>query len=99
LRLTIIGSGSAVPQRKRAAPCCLIGHEDESAVVDLGPGAVRGILTAGGAAVREVRLILITHFHPDHCSDRAPFLFALRSPEMDRRETLKILGPQGMKDH
>lgn len=99
MRLTIIGSGTAVPQRARSAPCCLIRHGNENVVVDLGTGSTRGILMHGGVTVREVNLVLITHFHPDHCSDLTPFLFALRSPEMARSDVLKIIGPEGLTDH
>ena len=85
MQLTIIGSGTAIPQKDRSAPCCLIRCGKEVIVVDLGSGSVRGILLHGGVTVREVGLVLVTHLHPDHCSDLVPFLFALRAGEMARR--------------
>ena len=99
LKLTVIGSGPALPQRDRAAPCHLIRHGRETIVVDLGPGSARGLLLNGGITLREVGLILLTHFHPDHCHDLIPFLFALRAEELARHEPLRILGPVGMVDH
>jgi ribonuclease BN (tRNA processing enzyme) len=99
LQLTIIGSGTAVPQKTRAAPCYLIRHENENIVVDLGPGSARGILVRGGVTVREVGLILLTHLHPDHCSDLVSFLFALRSLELERFQALEIIGPKGLMSH
>jgi ribonuclease BN (tRNA processing enzyme) len=99
LQLTIVGSGTAVPQRNRSAPCCLIRHEDEIIVVDLGPGSTRGALVHGRVTVREIGLILITHLHLDHCGDLAALLFALRAGELGRTGSLRILGPEGLRGH
>jgi ribonuclease BN (tRNA processing enzyme) len=99
LQLTVIGSGTAVPQKGRSAPCYLIRHGGEVIVVDLGSGAVRGLLLHGGVTVSEIDAVLISHLHPDHCSDLVPLLFALRAEELTRDDILRILGPLGMKDH
>ena len=99
MKLTIIGSGTAIPQRDRSAPCCLIHGDGKNIVVDLGPGSSRGLLLHAGMTVREVDLVLLSHLHPDHCSDLVPFLFALRAGELARREPLMILGPEGVEDH
>jgi ribonuclease BN (tRNA processing enzyme) len=53
----------------------------------------------GNVTVSDVGLILISHLHPDHCSDLVPFLFALRAGEMARREPLRIIGPKGLQAH
>jgi ribonuclease BN (tRNA processing enzyme) len=99
LKLTIIGSGTAAPQIERSAPCCLIQGNGKNIVADLGPGSSRGLLIHGGVAVGEVGLVILSHLHPDHCSDLAPFLFALRAGEPGRREPLMIVGPEGVEEH
>jgi len=99
LQLTVIGSGTAIPQRDRSAPCYLIRYGRENIVVDLGSGSVRGLLFHAGVTVREIGLVLVTHLHPDHCSDLVPLLFALRADEVARHEPLRIFGPEGLRDH
>jgi len=99
LKLTVIGSGTAIPQKDRSAPCFLIQDQGNNIVVDLGPGSTRGILLHAGLTVRDVDLILLSHLHPDHCSDLVPFLFALRAGEFGRRDPLTVLGPRGIEDH
>ena len=99
MRYMTIGSGSAVPQEKRSAPCHLIRHGDCTVVVDLGPGSVWGILRHGGVSPRDIGLILLTHLHMDHCADLAPLLFALRFSELARSQPLHIIGPRGLLEH
>ncbi|UCF88379.1 MAG: MBL fold metallo-hydrolase [bacterium] len=94
-----IGSGTAVPQRERSAPCHLIRGEGRTVVVDLGPGSIWGLARHGRVHLPDVELLLFTHLHMDHCADLAPFLFALRSRELSRTAPLWILGPEGMRDH
>ena len=99
MQLTVIGSGTGVPQRNRSGPCYLIRTGRAVIVIDLGPCALRGLLLYGGVTVSEVGLVLLSHLHPDHCSDLVPLLFALRAEDLARNEPLWILGPPGVKDH
>lgn len=98
MRLTIIGSGTSLPQIRRGAPCCLLQEGGKNIVVDLGSGTSRGIFQAG-VHLRDVGLVVLTHLHPDHCADLVPFLFALRAEETARRDPLLILGPEGLRKH
>lgn len=99
MRYVTIGSGTAVPQGKRSAPCHLIRAGSRTIVVDLGPGSIWGLLRLGQIDIREIGLLLFTHLHMDHCADLAPLLFAFRSRELVRTEPLYILGPMGLLDH
>jgi ribonuclease BN (tRNA processing enzyme) len=99
MRYITIGSGSAVPQRERSAPCHFISTGDHNIVVDLGPGSTWGLIRHGNIGLPDIDLILFTHLHMDHCADLAPLLFALRSPDLTRFKPLYISGPQGLLEH
>ena len=45
-----------------------------------------------GARVADLRLIAISHLHPDHVSDLPALLWL---GEQSRREPLRIVGPSG----
>ena len=94
-----IGSGTAIPQSGRSAPCHLVRVGGRTVVIDLGPGAIWGLVRHGCVNLREIDLLLFTHLHMDHCADLAPFLFALRSSELARTSPLLILGPRGLHEH
>ncbi len=99
MKLTIVGSGTSLPQTGRGAPCCLIQDRGKNVVIDMGSGSVRGLLLYAGITPADVDLVLFSHLHPDHCADLVSFLFALRSEEMSRTCPLMILGPKGLEDH
>jgi ribonuclease BN (tRNA processing enzyme) len=94
-----VGSGTAIPQSERSAPCHLVRVGPRTVVIDMGPGATWGLVRKGGVDLKDVDLLLFTHLHMDHCADLAPFLFALRAKELARTEPLLILGPRGLKEH
>jgi ribonuclease BN (tRNA processing enzyme) len=94
-----IGSGTAIPQSRRSAPCHLVKVGGQTIVVDLGPGSIWGLVRRGGVNPPDIGLLLFTHLHMDHCADLAPLLFALRSRELARSEPLIILGPHGLHEH
>jgi len=94
-----IGSGTAIPQNERSAPCHLVRAGGQNIVVDLGPGSIWGLLRQGGINLPDIDVLLFTHFHMDHCADLAPLMFALRSRELSRIEPLLILGPQGLHEY
>jgi len=94
-----IGSGTAVPQSERSAPCHLVRVGGRTIVVDLGPGSIWGLVRHGRVNLPDIDLLLFTHLHMDHCADLAPLLFALRSRELARTESLLILGPKGLHEH
>jgi len=99
MRYITIGSGTAVPQSERSAPCHLIHVGGQTIVVDLGPGSIWGLIRQGRTNLPDIDLLLFTHLHMDHCADLAPLLFALRSRELVRTEPLLIMGPGGLHEY
>jgi ribonuclease BN (tRNA processing enzyme) len=96
-RLTVLGSGTAVPLAGRATSCYLLDDGAGTRVlVDLGPGALQRAAQAG-CPLPELSAVLLTHAHPDHCADLAALQFALRSPSLPPRgRPLPVSGHPGV---
>ena len=95
MRLTILGSGTAVPSAEAFPASVLVEAGEQAILIDAGPGVVRR-LAATGVSVADVTTILLTHYHPDHTAGLVEFLFALRSPDFAGRPPLTILGGVGL---
>ncbi len=94
--ITILGSGTCVPSLKRSSCSVLLRDQTHTFLLDAGPGTMRRLLQAG-VAINEVDVILLSHFHPDHCAEIPPFLFATKYPGFKRKKKLTIMGGTGVK--
>jgi ribonuclease BN (tRNA processing enzyme) len=96
MRLTVLGSGTAVPVPDRFPAGYLLEHRDSKVMVDCGPGTLRRLAQAG-VSPNELDAVLLTHYHTDHCADLAALLFALRSPQLARSSPLQVYGAPGLE--
>ncbi|GIW72038.1 MAG: MBL fold metallo-hydrolase [Planctomycetota bacterium] len=97
MRLTVLGSGTAVPRAERGSPAHLVElGEGERVLLDLGPGGCRQLARLG-VRPRAIRRVLISHHHPDHTLDLVHLLFAANYPGELRTEPLMVLGPPGFR--
>jgi ribonuclease BN (tRNA processing enzyme) len=56
-------------------------------------------LLEAGITVHRVTHVCISHFHPDHTGELAPFIFANKYPDVARRQTpLTLIGGPGFDD-
>ena len=86
VKLTVLGSGTCVPHKKRGSSGYLLGTDTGSALFDCGNGVVWK-LEKIGVDYLGIDNVFITHFHPDHTSDPDPhFFFATRHPYRKKRE-------------
>ncbi|MDP8215174.1 MAG: MBL fold metallo-hydrolase [Candidatus Euphemobacter frigidus] len=97
MKVTIIGSGVAVPSLRRRSPGLVIEAGGERLLFDCGPDILRGLLSAGYRH-QEIDRILITHFHPDHTLGLPHFLFASRYELEPRTRDILIGGPPGLEN-
>jgi len=97
MKLTILGSGTAVPLKNRSAPANYLKIKDKNILVDCGSGAIRQ-LEKSGNSYKDLDYIFLTHFHPDHFSDLTILIEALNyTPNFTRKKDLIILDPVGIK--
>jgi ribonuclease BN (tRNA processing enzyme) len=97
LEVVWIGTGTCVPRLDRRGPCTLVRCTGTAAAVDLGLGALHGLLHRG---VRhgDLDAVLLTHLHVDHAAELVSFLFAANYDETPRDRPLTLAGGPGLKD-
>lgn len=96
MNVTVVGSGTVVPRLERRQSCVVVRCGGETLALDVGSGAVRGMLHAGLDPFALDR-IFITHLHPDHTSDLVPLLFSMNytDPTTPRERPLMLVGAEG----
>lgn len=97
ITLTVLGSGTVVPDLARASSGYLVQTGREKLLFDAGSGVLRRLMEAG-AEPWELDRIFLTHFHPDHTADLIPLLFAYNyavGPWL-RERPLTLYGPTGL---
>ncbi len=103
-RITLLGSGTAVPTLKRNSPGLVVkvefGDLSQNVQILIDPSAGSSQrLVRQGYPVEDLTHVLITHFHPDHTGDLVPLFFALKNPRFEkvgRSAPLQIHGPPGL---
>jgi ribonuclease BN (tRNA processing enzyme) len=98
MHITLIGTGTGVPSRRRNPPCILIKLGDKHAIFDSGPGTLRSLLQFGIDCLN-LDFIFYTHLHLDHISEFSAILFAAKIPPAIRSKSLAVYGPRGLKDY
>ena len=97
MKLTILGSGTAIVTARRGSSGYLIKIEDKTLLLDGGSGTLRKVAEAS-SSFKEIDYAIYTHFHPDHVTDLISLLFALRIPSNYKSKDLIVVGPAGMKE-
>ncbi len=94
--VTILGSGTCVPSLERSSCAVLLEIQGIKLLFDIGPGTTRRLLEAG-ADIFDISYIFLSHFHPDHSGELAPFLFSNKYPDIgSRKNRLTIIGGNGL---
>jgi ribonuclease Z len=95
MKITLLGTGSPIPDPNRAGPSTLVQAAGQHIVVDCGRGCVMR-MTAAGVFPPFVSAILLTHLHSDHISDLNDIVTSrwIMSPNPI---VTRIYGPVGTK--
>ena len=96
MEVFVLGSGVGVPNVNRRYPGLFVRSDEQSILIDPGPGSVNQLLNVG-FSYNDVDSIILTHYHPDHCLDFVSFLFACRYPLVPRKRRLSVIGAVGLK--
>ncbi len=97
MKLTILGSGTAIVTARRGSSGYLIKIADKTLLFDSGSGTMRKIAEAS-SSFKEIDYAIYSHLHPDHVTDLISLLFALRIPSNYKSKDLTVIGPAGMKE-
>lgn len=97
MKVTILGSGTLLPDGRRHSAAHWIEWAGVGLLLDCGAGTVHG-MERYGVAWRRITHLALTHFHVDHTGDVAALLFALKHGLAEgRAEPLVVLGPPGTR--
>jgi ribonuclease Z len=95
IELTFLGTGSAIPTKRRNHPAMLLKYKAENILIDCGEGAQRQFRKARLNPCK-INKILITHWHGDHVFGLPGILNTLRLNGYNGK--LEIYGPKGSRE-
>lgn len=85
MKLTILGSGTCIPNSDRGSSGYLVQTDDSKILLDCGNGTTWK-LEKIGVNYLQIDHIFFSHIHPDHTGDLVPFLFATKYNHLSKRE-------------
>ncbi|MEO0601784.1 MAG: ribonuclease Z [Myxococcota bacterium] len=98
MRLTVLGSGTSVPDPQRG-PCGLLVEVGARAfLIDGGSGTLQRCVKAG-VDPRKLAGGIYSHHHPDHCADLVPLLFSMKVGPPSRADDYPIWAGAGFGDY
>src|SRR6056297_1846445 len=93
MRITFLGTGSAMPTGERFQTGILVQEDGRTVLVDCGAGALQR-LQQSGVGYEGVSTVLLTHHHLDHVADLLPLM---KARWLAGEDHLEVVGPQGTK--
>jgi ribonuclease Z len=94
VELTVLGSGSPIPDADRAGPSGLIEGGGARILIDCGRGVLMR-LAATGLMVAQLDAVVLTHLHSDHTTDFNDVLTTWWVLPMTGGRALQVVGPPG----
>ena len=95
IEVTLLGTGSPIPDPDRAGPSTLVRAGTQTFLVDCGRGVLQRA-TAAGVGANALTALLLTHLHSDHIADLGDLLITrwvtTFTPDPP---ALPIIGPPG----
>ena len=93
--ITLLGTGSPIPDPMRAGPSTLVRCEGSNLLADCGRGVLMR-LAAAGLLPSMLSAVLITHLHSDHLTDLNDVL-TTQWVMNEEPSTLRVFGPSGIR--
>lgn len=97
ITVTLLGTGSPIPDPNRAGPATLVSVDDHHVLVDAGRGVLMR-LAAAGLGVDRLSGVLLTHLHSDHITDLGDLITSTWVMTFTPTP-LRIVGPPGTREH
>ncbi len=97
MKLTILGSGTVVPNGDRNSAGYFIEIADARLLLDCGAGTVPA-MARYGLDWENLTHLFISHFHVDHCGELAALMFAFKyGRRTTRNQPLTLVAPRGIE--
>ncbi|KHO23864.1 ribonuclease Z [Mycolicibacterium setense] len=98
IEVTLLGTGSPIPDPDRAGPSTLARAGDHTFLIDCGRGVLQR-LAAVGSGANQLSALLLTHLHSDHIADLGDVIITRWvSSFAPEPAPLPIIGPPGTAD-
>jgi ribonuclease BN (tRNA processing enzyme) len=96
MKVTILGSGTVVPNGSRNSSGYFLEAPSVRMMMDCGAGTVHA-LARYGVPWEAMTHLFISHFHADHVGELASLMFAFKwGMKTNRTQPLRLLGPAGL---
>jgi ribonuclease BN (tRNA processing enzyme) len=99
-QLTIVGSGTMMPTKKRHPSCYLLEIGQKKMLLDLGHTSINRLVDMG-IDLHSIDVLFISHFHTDHFADILPFVHSRWVDDaynFKKHRPLTIIGPKSIKE-
>lgn len=96
MKLTLLGTGTPAPSRKRQSSGYLVQIGNDAIVLDHGPGAHQRLIESGFRAT-DVTHALFTHLHYDHCMDYPRLVLQRWDIGAGKVSDLQVYGPPPLR--
>ena len=96
MQITLLGTGSPLPDPLRAGPATLVRSEGTTLLVDCGRGVLMR-LAGAGVLPPMLSAVLVTHLHSDHLTDLNDVItthWVMNAEPV----TISVFGPAGMRE-
>jgi ribonuclease Z len=95
IEVTLLGTGSPIPDARRAGPSTLVRAGGLTFLIDCGRG-VQQRMTAAGTGANGLTALLLTHLHSDHIADLGDLMITRWVTDFTPNPApLPIIGPPG----
>ena len=94
MRVTFLGTGSAMMTADRAQTGLLVEDDDRTLLIDCGSGVLRR-LQQSKVGYEGVEHLLLSHHHLDHIADLLPLM---KARWLAGEESLTVVGPPGTEE-
>jgi ribonuclease BN (tRNA processing enzyme) len=95
MKITLLGTGTSLPDPKRVQSGVLVEAGGRTLLLDIGSGVLQR-MTQSGVDLTSIEHVFISHFHIDHCSDFLSFCQSLWLLGYDK--ILELYAPPRMKE-
>ena len=96
MQITLLGTGSPIPDPMRAGPATLVRSTGSTILVDCGRGVLMR-LAAAGVLPPMLGAVLVTHLHSDHLTDLNDVITTHWVMNAEPA-TLPVFGPPGLRE-